>query len=427
MQITKDTTSPISVKLTLTADQVELDTIKQSVVMRLGKDLRLQGFRPGKAPQALIERSLDQALLQNEFLEQAVNQLYVQAIEQERIRPVAQPQISITKFVPFDALELTADVEAVGDVNLPDYTNIKVSRTVAKVTDKQVTDIIEDLRGRLASREDVTRAAKSGDEATIDFTGVDAKTKEAIAGADGTDYPLTLSSGNFIPGFEEEIIGLKTDDTKDFTLTFPDDYGAKALQSKEVIFNVTIKKVQKLVLPEVDDDFAAKIGPFKTVDELKTDIRRELEGQANIEADRTYESDLVEAIAKKTKVELPKALVDEEIERNEQQDRQNVIYRGQTWQEHLDEEGVTEEEHREKNRAGAEIRVKAGLVLGEIAEAEKVTVTPDELEVRIQVLKGQYANDERMLGELDKPEGRRDIMSRLLTEKTIDKLKSLQN
>lgn len=427
MQVTKQTTSPTNIKITIVADADQLDKIKQSVLKRLAKTLKLQGFRPGKAPLNIVERSLDQSQLQTEFLEQAVNELYVTAIDQERVRPVAQPQITISKFVPFSTLEVVAEVESVGEITLPDYTKIKVARPTVKVTDKQVDDVVKDLQTRAATREEVTRAAKSGDEVTIDFKGVDTKTKEPIAGADGTEYPLALGSNTFIPGFEDNVVGMKAGDVKDFDITFPEDYGVPALQKKKVTFTVSAKKVQALAEPKLDDKFAASIGPFKTMDDLQADIRRELEAQATQEGERQFESDLMEAIAKKTKVEIPKALVDEELDRLEQQERQSILYRGQTWQEHLDEEGVTEEEHREKNREGAELRVKSGLILGEVAEAENVQVTPEELEIRIQLLKGRYATDEQMQSELDKPENRRDIFSRLMTEKTLDKLKSYQS
>jgi trigger factor len=427
MQVTKQTTSPTNIKLTIVADTGQLDAIKQVVLKNLAKTLKLQGFRPGKAPLNLVERSVDSGQLQTEFLEQAVNELYVAAIDQERVRPVAQPQISITKFVPFETLELTAEVESVGEITLPDYKKIKVTKPAVTVTDKQVDDVVKDLQTRAATREEVARAAKSGDEVVIDFKGVDAKTKEPIAGADGTEYPLTLGSNTFIPGFEEAVVGMKAGESKDFPITFPEDYGVPALQKKKVTFSETAQKVQQLVEPKLDDKFAASVGPFKTLDDLRKDIRRELESQASQETERQFESDLMEAIAKKTKVEIPKVLVDEELDRLEQQERQNIIYRGQTWQEHLDEEGVTEEEHREKNRDGAELRVKSGLILGEVAEAENVQVTPEELEIRLQLLKGRYATDEQMQTELDKPENRRDIYSRLMTEKTLDKLKSYQS
>lgn len=426
MQVTKESTSPTAVKLTVTADATQLADIKQHVLQHLAKNVKIQGFRSGKAPLNIVERNLEPTLLQSEFLEQAVNTLYPQAVDEQKVRPVSQPQISITKYVPFSTLEFTAEVEAVGDIKLGTYTKLGVTKKTAKVTAEQVDEIIADLLKRAAKREEVKRAAKNGDEAVIDFAGVDTKTKEPLANTDGTDYPLQLGSGNFIPGFEDEIVGLKAGDEKTFTITFPADYGAKDMQSKKVDFTVTVKKVNGVVEPALDDAFAATVGPFKTVDELKTDIKRELAAQADRDNENGYESDLLQEIAKNTKVTIPTSLVDEELDRLERQERQNLMYRGQTWQEHLDEEGVTNEEHREKNREGAELRVKTGLILGEIAEAEGVTVTPEELEIRMQLLKGQYATDPMMQAELEKPENIRDIQSRLMTEKTLDKLKSLQ-
>jgi trigger factor len=174
---------------------------------------------------------------------------------------------------------------------------------------------------------------------------------------------------------------------------------------------------------KLDDAFAASIGPFKTLAELKADIKKQLKAEKQQEADRAYDNDLLQKIAEKSTVAIPKALVDEEIARIEEEEKRNIVYRGQTWQEHLDAEKLTAEEHSEKQRPTAELRVKAGLVLGQIAEAEKITVSPEDLEVRVQLLKGQYP-DEAMQAELDKPENRRDVLSRLLTEKTLEKLRS---
>jgi trigger factor len=194
-----------------------------------------------------------------------------------------------------------------------------------------------------------------------------------------------------------------------------------ALQSKEVTFKVDVKKVAELAEPKVDDGFAAKTGPFKNLAELKTDIKKQLSLERQQQADREFENQLVQAITAKSTVEAPKSLVDEQILRAEEEEKRNLTYRGQTWQEHLKEEGVTEEQHRERNRAQTEERVKAGLVLNEIAELEKIEVTPEELEIRLQILKGQY-QDGAMQAELDKPENRQEIASRIMTEKTLAKL-----
>ncbi len=424
MQVTTEKLGPTTHKLTLVADQQLLDNAKAKVLEHLARGhVKVQGFRQGKVPKELVEKNVDQNLLQSEFLEQAVNQLYGQAVDEQRLRPVEQPKINITKFVPFTTLEVTAEVEAVGDIKLPDYKRIKLAKPAASVTPKDVDDVMKNLRQRAAAKQEVKREAKAGDEVVIDFTGVDAKTKEPVAGADGKDYPLLLGSNTFIPGFEDNVVGMKPGEAKEFDITFPKDYGVKPLQNHKVTFTVTVGKVQTVTEPKLDDAFAATVGPFKTLAELKADVKKQLQNDKLQEAERRYENELLQKIAEKSDVAIPKALVDEEIERIEDQERQNVVYRGQTWQEHLDQEGLTAEAHKEKNRPQAELRVKGGLILSEISLAEGIQVTPEELEMRLQLLKGQY-QDAAMQAELDKPENVRDIASRILTEKTLDKLKA---
>jgi trigger factor len=316
---------------------------------------------------------------------------------------------------------MTAEVEIVGDIKLPDYKKIKLAKPEVKLTAKDVDDVIKSLQTRMADKKEVTRAAKNGDELTIDFKGTDAKTGDAIGGADGDDYPLILGSNSFIPGFEEELVGLKAGENKTFTITFPKDYGVTALQNRKVNFTVAIKKVTELSEPKADDAFAAKVGPFKSLAELKADIKKQVTIERQQEADRNYESDLLEAIAKKTKAAIPDALLEEEVERQIAQLKQNVMYRGQTWQEFLEGEKKTEEEYRESIKPVAELRVTAGLALSDIAELEGISVTNDDVDIRMQLLRGQY-QDPAMQAEFDKPETRREIAQRILSEKTIAKL-----
>lgn len=422
MQVNRTQPKPTLTKLVITAEASELEPIKQQVLEHLAKHVKVQGFREGKAPANLIEKQLDPSQLQSEFLEQAVNQFYVDAVQQQNIRPAAQPQITINKFVPFTTLEFTAEVDAVGDVKLGDYKKVKLAAKPVDVTAKDVTEVIENLRGRSATKQAVERAAKLEDEVIIDFKGVDAKTGDAIQGADGKEYPLTLGSNSFIPGFEEEVVGLKPGEKKTFDITFPADYGSKDLQNKKVTFTVTALKINELVKPKADDAFAATVGPFKTVAELKADIKKQLKAEREREAQQLYDNELLEKIAEGSTVAVPDSLIDSEIDRMEEDEKRNLVYRGQTWEEHLKAEGVTAEEHREQKREAAALRVKIGLLLGEIAEAEKIEVTPEELEIRMQLLRGQYT-DPTMLAELEKPESRRDIGSRMMTEKTIDKLR----
>lgn len=420
MKVTTTKVTDTEVKLVIEADEADLKPSKDRALKKLAREVKLPGFREGKAPLHLVEKNVNPNTLSQEVLEYALDDLYPRAINQENLRPVSQPSVELKKYVPFTELTVELTLQVIGEVKLPDYKKIKMTKPVVKVTAKDVDEVLESLRKRMADKKTVERAAKKDDEVTIDFKGVDEKGKP-VNGADAKDYPLTLGTNAFIPGFEDNVIGMKPGEEKTFTLTFPKDYGVQALANKKVVFTVTIKKVQDLELPKLDDDFAKKAGPFKTLDELKSDVKKQLAYEKQAEADRKFENELIQEIASKSKVAIPKILVDEQVARGEEEERRNLTYRGQTWQEHLAEEGVTEEEHRERNRGPAEEQVKASIVLSEIAYNEKIDVTPEEIEIRLQLLKGQY-QDKQMQAQLDNPEARRDISARLMTEKTISKL-----
>jgi len=402
------------------AEARDLEPIKKHVLGHFAADVRIPGFRAGKAPMNLIEKNIDQNALQEQFIDHALNDLFRKAIQSQNIRPVGEPIVQIKKFVPYTELEFEVETDALGEIKLADYKKIKLVKPKAEVTAKDVSEVLDSLRERSAERQAVSRPAKNGDEVIIDFAGKDDK-GQPVSGADAKDYPLILGGNSFIPGFEEHLVGLKTGQKKEFSLDFPKDYGVAALQGKKVTFSVTINKVNELSPPKLDDAFAAKSGPFKTMAELKADIKKQLGVEKQQQADRDFEEKLVQEITAKSTVDVPKSLVDEQILRAEEEEKRNLTYRGQTWAEHLKEEGVTEEEHRERNRPNITERVKAGLVLNEISQLEKIEVTPEELEIRLQILKGQY-QDPQMQGELDKAENRDEIAGRIATEKTLQKL-----
>ena len=408
-----------NVSLVLGADQAELDTYKKKVLKKFQSQVKLAGFRAGKAPLELVEKSVDQTALQNEFLDEAMTALYTAAARSEKLRPLAPPNVSLKKFVPFTALEFEADVNVVGKITLPaDYMKVKVAKVPAKVADKDVTEVIENLRTRAAEKKDVDRAGKDGDQLWIDFDGFDQK-GEPIERADGKDYPLVLGSNTFIPGFEPELVGKKAGDTAEFILTFPKDYGVSSMKGKKVSFKVTVNKVQEIVKPKLDDAFATTLGPFKTLDQLKEDVKKQLLFDKEESSRRDHEAAVVHAIVEKSKVAIPEALIAEQLEVLVNEVRQNAIYRGQTYEELLKNEGKTDEQYKtEVLRLEALDRVKAGLVLSEIAELEKITVETEELDERLRTLKKQYTDD-KMRAELDKLENQREIANRILTEKTI--------
>lgn len=418
MRVKKTKLSDTKSSLTIEIPQEELEPIKLATMKRLGSRVRLPGFREGKAPASLLEKNLDPTQLQTEFLNEAINQFYLAALDKYRLRPVAKPSITIKKFVPFTTLGFEAELEHVGDITLIDYKKLRKAKKPISVTDKDVKEVIAALRKRLAKRNDVNRAAQNGDEVWIDFSGVDAK-KEPVKGAEGKDYPLLLGSDTFIPGFEANLVGLNPGETKTFVLPFPKDYGLKALAGRKVTFTVEMKKVQEVVEPPADDAFAAEAGPFKTLTELKADIKKQLKIERQHEADRQFENELVKEIADKSKVAIPESLIEEQSERLLKELRQNLAYRGQSYPEYLATQGQTEAEYREKVlKAEATERVRIGLILSEIAEAEGLRVTNEEVQNRLELMKRQHT-DPAAQASLNKPEAASDIASRLLTEKTL--------
>ena len=425
MQITKNQSSDTKLTLTIKAEPSEILAAKSRALAKLGPKVKLLGFRAGKVPIELVEKNLDQNYLQTEVIDEALNELYINAVNQENIRPVAQPKVDLVKFVPYEELEFKAEVEVIGEVRIPDYKKLGVKREAVKVTKDDIDEVLERLRTQLAEHKEVAREAVLEDRAWIDFEGHDAKGQE-VKGASGKEYPLLLGSKTFIPGFEDQVVGMKVGAEKEFTIPFPKDYGVKALQGKKVTFKVKLTKLEEVTKPKLDDALASKAGPFKTMSELKEDIKKQLTLEKENQAQKAYEDALVKELAAKTKVALPTALVEEQINSVDQEFRQNLLYRSETFQEYLENSGQTEEEYRTKElRPVAEERLRAGLALSEVADAENITVTPEELEIRMQVLKGQYASDQKMQAELDKPAARKDVASRLLTEKTIAKLVDL--
>ncbi len=424
MQVARIKSSDNNVTFSVVATTNELDKMKTHVLGHFQNSVKVPGFRPGKVPAAVLEKHLDANELQTRFLQEIVEQMYTQAVQELQLRTLEQPKISIKKFVPFSVLEFEAEVSVFGEIKVADYKKIKKSLPVITITDAEVDKVIASLQTRLADKKDVNRASKDNDQIWIDFQGSNSK-GQPIKGVTGTNYPLQLGSDTFIPGFESNLVGVKAGDSKSFTLTFPKDYHLKTLAGKKVTFDVRIIKVQSVTLPKLNNAFAAQAGPFKTINELRKDIKSQLSQERQRQARQDFESELIQEITAKSQLKTPKVMVDDQLERMLKDLQQNLTYRGQTLSEFLQSEEKTEQEYKnEVMRPEAEARVKASLVLSEIAESENVTVTPEEVNSRIQALKSQY-QDKQMQVELDKPEGRRDITARLITEKTIQLLVNL--
>ena len=427
MQIILDKITPTKAKLTISGDLVELKKAHNQAVNKLGANIKVPGFRPGKAPENITEKYLDANTLAQESLEVAVNDLYTNALIKEQIRPVNNPKIEVKTYVPLEKLDFEAEVDIIGDIKLAKYVGLSIPKEQTKVTIQEINQILDKLRTQLATRKESNQSAKNNNELVIDFNGLDAQTNQPIAGAQGQDYPLLLDSKTFIPGFEEQLLGTNKDDTKEFVITFPSDYGIITLQNKKVKFKVKIKQINQIILPKLDDQFAQLVGDFSTLKELKEDIKKELLKTKQDEALIKQQNLIIEHLVNKTNIEIPAILIDDEKNRIDAEQRKNANYRGLTWQEYLQQSNLNQETYLKNLNQQAETRVKTGLVLGAVANSENLSISKQELNLKIAQLKEQYKNDQQMQQELNNQNNIQDIQNRLLVEKTVNKLVELNS
>ena len=322
-------------------------------------------------------------------------------------------------------LEFTAEVDILPKIKLGNYKKLKAKTEKVVVTESDIDDIIDRTRKGFAEKKEVKRAAAIGDETVINFIGK--RDGVAFDGGTGNDYPLTLGSGQFIPGFEEGIVGHKAGETFDLELTFPADYGSAELKGATVTFTTTIVAIKEVKLPELTDKFAAKTGPFKTVAELKADIKRELTFQKEREINDKLKDDLVGQLIAISHVPVPAILLEDQSKSIEQDFVSNLMYQGLSLDQYLENKGFESKEKwlETEVAAVAKKRVQAGLVLAELSKVEKIQATTDELDAHVEMYRQQYGKNPEALKQFEQPEVRRDIANRLLTEKTVERLVEL--
>ena len=427
MKTTVTHESDTRVKVVVAADHAELAAAEQVALKRLAKTVKVNGFRTGHVPLEIVKKHADANALAQETLDAALNRAVAEAFLSNDLQVLARPEVEIKKYVPGELLEFTAEADVLPEVKLGDYKKLKVKKAAVNVDKKEIDEVIERIQKGLSEKKEVKRAAKIGDETVIDFVGK--KDGKAFQGGTGKDYPLVLGSNSFIPGFEDALVGLKAGDTKDVKLAFPKDYHAKDLAGQDVVFEVTVKKINSVKLPALDDKFAAKAGPFTSMDDLRKDIKAEITAQAERKATDDLKDELVKQLVAKSTVSVPSVLRDDQIRSLERDLRQNLMYRGRTLEQYFEEKGYADRDAWVKAEANdaADARIKAGLVLAQLSKELKIEATADELAAHINAYKQQYANNPKMAKHFDKPEAQREVANRLITEKTIDKLVELNS
>lgn len=407
------------VTFTVQMDEHSLAPIVDATYNRLRQNVKVAGFRPGKAPNAIVDRELGTAVVQAEVLDAATNHSYSHAIREHSLPVIARPEVKLSKFVPYTELEYEATAEVLAEIKLADYKKLKTRMPAVEVEDKEIDQVIDDLRKRVAKRTDADRAAKMGDEVVFDFEGT--KDGKPVAGAKSANYPLVLGSKSFIPGFEEELVGLKAGDEKTFDITFPKDYQPE-LAGQKVTFKIKVNRVVEVALPEINDELATEIGGVKSLVELRKSVEASLLDQKVQAVERQYENSLLQELLKGSSLKAPESMIDQQKHRLKHELEENLQQRGMTLEQYASAQGTKPEAVQKELDEEAKRRVELALVLTEVAKVEKIEVTDDEIDGEIEKLKMQYT-DAEMQKQIDRPETREEIYNHLMATKTIAKIK----
>ena len=377
--------------------------------MKARKNIMIPGFRKGKAPRKMIESMYGAHVFYEDGLEEIFPEVYKTAVlDQEDLKAIGRPSLTDMDINDEGIVTITITTDLYPEVTLGQYTGLEVEKTEVEVTDEQVQAELDRMAQNVASTEEVERAAEMGDTANIDFEGFD--NGVAFEGGKGEKFDLKLGSHSFVPGFEEQIVGMNVGEEKDIDITFPEDYH-KELAGKAVVFHVKLNKLTQTIVPEQNDEFADEVSEFSTLDELKADIRAKALENAQKQADNAFEQKAVELAADNTTVEMPDALVEKELDTQMERFAYQLQMSGYSMDQYAKMMGGDVNTMRNAFRPQAEKQAKTSVTLEKIVEVENITVSEDEINAELQALADEYKL------ELDK------VKSMVPTEEITENLK----
>lgn len=410
------------VELTVAFDSEEWKATQEKALDKLAKNVKIDGFRPGKAPAAMVRARVSKASVLEEATDMILQTKFVEILTEANVEPVAQPALSVQK-VDADELEVQILVPVKPQVELGEYKGLEVKKGRVTVTKKEIEEQLANYQTQFAELtvKEGGKVAK-GDTAVIDFEGfVDG---DAFEGGKGENYPLEIGSGSFIPGFEDQVIGMTVDKEQDIVVTFPEDYGAADLAGKEATFKVTVHEIKEKHLPEIDDELAkdVNIDGVETLDQLKDHIKANIKTRKESENENKFMDDLYKAIVASSKVEDSDALLEQEQGLMLQEVEQNLQRQGLNFEVYQQFTGKSKDDIKEDIKPQAEERVKLNAILAAIIEEEKLAVSDEELETELKTIAEYYQKE---LDEVKKIfEGNMSrIENDLLTRKAVDLVK----
>ena len=376
--------------LKITAPAAEVNAGYKKAVQKIADQVNIPGFRKGKAPRAIIEMHYGKEAVKQEAFEIVANKAYSEALDQEKLIPVSDPKVEESTFEEGKDMELTIKVTLKPEPELGEYKGLHVDKKEAEVTDEQVEAQIKDLMSRDAKMVVAEEGAviEKGDFAIIDFAGtVDG---EPFSGGEGKGYPLEVGSNSFIPGFEDQLVGLSKGDSTDVEVTFPEDYFVKDLAGKEAVFKVNIQDVKRKELPELNDEYVASKTDFKTVEELRANYKERMQKAAEANAKAEYEHELIDLAVANAKFSVPEIMIEDKISQMVDEMKMSLESRKMSLDMYMQYTGLDMAKIRENQRPVAEENVKTDLVLDAIAKAEDIQVDMADVDAEIAAISAQH-------------------------------------
>ena len=399
-------------KLTIEVSADRFDKAIEEAYQKTRSRIAMPGFRKGKAPRKMIERAYGAGIFYEDAANILIPQAYDEALEETEETIVSRPDIDIVQIEAGKPFIFTATVALKPEVTLGEYKGLEVEVSDTAVTDEDVQKEIDTQRDKNSRMVDVTdRAVQQGDMIRLDFDGsVDG---EAFEGGKSDDYPLTIGSGSFIPGFEEQLIGTAIGEEKDVTVTFPEDYHAKELAGKEAVFKCKVNSIQVKELPELDDEFAQDVSDFNTLDEYREDVLKKLTEQKEAEAKRMKEAAVVDKIVENATMDIPEAMVDEQVRRMIEDFRRRIESQGIQMEQYMQFTGMDITKLQEQMRPEARKRISNSLVLEAVAKAEQIEISDERIDEEIGKMAEQYKMEadklKEMMGEYELKQMKEDL------------------
>ena len=405
-------------KLTIEVPASEFEKALQSAYNKQKKSISVPGFRKGKVPRQMVEKMYGPEI----FYEDAANELIPTAYEEELkncdLEIVSRPTVDIVQIKKGENFIFTAEVAVKPEVTLGEYKGMEVDKTSTRVTQKEVEAKIKEEAEKNARTVTVEgRPVQDGDEVILDFEGfVDG---EAFEGGKGENYPLTIGSGSFIPGFEEQLVGAEAEKAVEVKVTFPEEYHAEELKGKDAVFKCTIHEIKEKQIPEIDDEFAAEVSEFDTLDEYKADVKAKIKEQKENEGKQKKEDQAVEKAVANATMEIPEAMIDEQVRQMVNEFAQNMQYQGISFEQYCQITGMTLEKIQEETRPQAVKRIETRLVLEAIAKAENIEVTEERLDEEIKKMAESYNMEADKLKELMGEEEKKQMMEDIAVQDAV--------